>query len=89
MDKREETVLTGARNAWPSAVSIGDFKLRQVADKLAKRALLVKGKFGGGVPAYQITDKGKAAIATATDDAYEREIEDVSRKLRESMGKKR
>ena len=88
MDKQEEMVLTGARNASPHAVSIGNFRLRQVADKLVRRQLLTKGKFSCGVSAYQITDKGKAAIAPVVDAEYEREVARMQQVLRESMGLK-
>lgn len=89
MDTQEETVLTGARHAWPSAVSISNFRLRQVADKLVRRELLTKGKFSGGVLAYQITDKGKAAIAPVLNAEYEREVARAQEILRQSLGLKR
>jgi len=40
MDHREQIVLQSAQNALPHSVSIGDYRFRQVADRLAQRGLL-------------------------------------------------
>lgn len=84
--RRDERILQGALNAWPRAVSIPDGSMQQAANKLVRRRLLQKSKFGGKrTPAYRITDAGKAALKAADNLEYEREVAKAQRLLRKGM----
>lgn len=85
MTKHEQTILTGARNAWPHAVAVDAAGLRRVADSLVRKKMLHKAKFKDGKLGYQITDAGRAALEKPGADAYEREVQAAMKLLRESV----
>ncbi|MGA9471710.1 MAG: hypothetical protein WBV36_04555 [Terriglobales bacterium] len=88
MDKQEEMILQGARNAWPHAVSISQYRLRQIADRLAQNDFLVKNKFSGGQAGYHITPKGRAQLLARDDSEFELEVDKAEAMLRMSLGMK-
>lgn len=81
-------ILQGAQNARPQAVSIAQYRLRQVADRLTERDLLEKRKFAGGQLGYQITSKGRAQLSERNRSIHARNVDKAEKLLRQSLGMK-
>jgi hypothetical protein len=88
MDDQERLILQGAQNAWPQAISIAEYRLRHVADRLAERDLLEKRKFSGGKLGYQITSKGRDQLSERIRSIHARNVDAAEKMLRKSLGMK-
>src|SRR6185437_15031879 len=88
MDDREKTILQGAQNAWPQAISISQYRLRHVADRLAEKDLLEKRQFSSGQSGYQITSKGRDQLLQRNRNIHARNIDTAEKMLRESLAMK-
>jgi hypothetical protein len=88
MDDRERLILQGAQNAWPQAISIAQYRLRHVADRLADKDLLEKRKFNGGTLGYQITSKGRDLLSERNRSIHARNVDEAEKMLRQSLGMK-
>lgn len=73
---------------WPQAVSISQYRLRQIADRLAEKDLLEKRKFNGGQTAYQITSKGRELLSERNRRIHSRAVDEAEKLLRKSLGMK-
>ena len=88
MDDRERLILQGAQNAWPQAISIAQYRLRHVADRLAEKDLLEKRKFTGGQSGYRITSKGRDQLSERNRSIHARNVDKAEKLLRQSLGMK-
>jgi len=88
MDDRERLILQGAQNAWPQAISIAQYRLRHVANRLAERDLLEKREFSGGRLAYQITSKGRDQLFERNRSTHARNVNAAEKMLRKSLAMK-
>jgi len=88
MDERERLVLQGAQNAWPEAISIAEYRLRHVADRLAEKDLLEKRNFNGGNFGYQITSKGRDQLFERNRSIHARNVNAAEKMLRKSLAMK-
>jgi len=93
--QKREAILQAARGAYPHAISASSISaagLREIADQLVRGKLLLKAKYKGQ-SAYRLPDPTPAKTVIpkrpqGSGAAYEREVADATRKLRESMGLK-
>jgi hypothetical protein len=85
MDDRERLILQGAQNAWPQAISIAQYRLRHVADRLAEKDLLERREFSGGRLAYQITSKGRDQLSERNRSIHARNVDAAEKMLRKSL----
>jgi len=91
-EKGREIILEGAKRAYPHAISAKSIKeagLLPTAEQLVRAKLLLKSKFKGGI-GYKLPEPTppKTVIAKrprGSGAAYEREVADATRKLRESL----
>lgn len=91
--QKREMILNVARSNYPDAISAASIKqagLGAIAEQLVRGKLLLKAKYKGQ-PAYRLPDPApaKAVIPKrpqGSGAAYEREVADATRKLRESLG---
>jgi len=88
MDDREKMILQGAQNAWPQAISISQYRLRQIADRLAEKDLLEKRQFARGQPGYQITSKGREQLLERNRSIHARNVDHAEKMLRQSLSMK-
>jgi len=88
MDDRERLILQGAQNAWPQAISIAQYRLRHIADRLAEKDLLEKREFNGGQLGYQITTKGRDQLSERNRSIHARNVDTAEKMLRQSLGMK-
>lgn len=88
MDDREKMILQGAQNAWPQAISISQYRLRHVADRLAEKDLLEKRQFSGDQLGYQITSKGRDQLLERNRNIHARNVDKAEKMLRQSLGMK-
>jgi len=92
-EKGREILLEGAKRAYPHAISAKSIKeagLLPTAEQLVRGKLLIKSKFKGGI-GYKLPEPSppKAVIAKrprGSGAAYEREVADAMKELRQSMG---
>ena len=88
MDDRERMILQGAQNAWPQGISIAQYRLRHIADRLAEKDLLEKRPFSGGQLGYQITAKGRDQLSERNRSIHVRNVDQAEKMLRQSLGMK-
>lgn len=83
-----EMILRGARNAYPHAVSISDPNMRRVADRLVRAKLLLKGKFKDGTGYRLAYEPVNSTVKRErpSGPAYEKEVADATKLLRQSLG---
>lgn len=85
MDDREKMILQGAQNAWPQTISISQYRLRHVADRLTDKDLLEKRQFSGGQLGYQITSKGRDQLLERNRNIHARNVNEAEKVLRQSL----
>lgn len=78
-------ILQGAQNAWPQAISISQYRLRQIADRLAGKDLLEKRQFSGGQLGYQITSKGRDQLLKRNRSIHARNTDMAEKMLRQTL----
>ena len=94
-EKGREILLEGAKRAYPHAISAKSIKqagLLPTAEQLVRGKLLLKAKYKGQ-PAYRLPDPTSPNTVISkrpqgSGAAYEREVADAMKSLRESGGMK-
>lgn len=88
MDDREKMMLQSAQNAWPQVISISQYRLRQIADRLAENDLLEKRPFAGGQSGYQIASNGRDQLLECNRSIHARNVDEAEKMLRRNLGMK-